>query len=87
MKAGMRSLIESFGRSIVEGTRVPIPYREILLTTRIMDAIFAQLDAQRQRVQAVLEMPLKSASTNLGARGVILILIAGEPARLLVSCG
>jgi predicted dehydrogenase len=46
MKAGMKYLIESFYRSIVEGTSVPIPYREILLTARIMDVIFAQLDAQ-----------------------------------------
>jgi len=46
MKSGMKYLIESFYRSIVEGTPVPIPYREILLTTRIMDAIFAQLDTK-----------------------------------------
>jgi predicted dehydrogenase len=43
MKAGMKYLIESFYRSIEEGTPVPIPYREILLTARIMDAIFLQL--------------------------------------------
>jgi predicted dehydrogenase len=43
MKAGMKFLIESFYRSISEGTPPPIPYREILLTARIMDAIFAQL--------------------------------------------
>ncbi len=46
LKSGMKYLIESFYRSIVEGTPVPIPYREILLTTRIMDAIFAQLDVK-----------------------------------------
>ncbi len=45
MKSGMKYLIESFYQSIAEGTPVPIPYREILLTTRIMDSIFAQLDA------------------------------------------
>jgi len=49
MKSGMKYLIESFYRSIVEGTPVPIPYREILLTARIMDAIFTQLDAQQRR--------------------------------------
>jgi len=38
-KSGMKYLIESFYRSIVEGTPTPIPYREILLTARIMDAI------------------------------------------------
>jgi len=43
MKAGMKCLIELFYRSIEEGTPPPIPYREILLTARIMDAIFAQL--------------------------------------------
>ena len=48
MKSGMKYLIESFYNSIVGGSRVPIPYREILLTARIMDAIFAQLDAERQ---------------------------------------
>jgi predicted dehydrogenase len=48
MKSGMQYLIESFHRSIVEGTPVPVPYREILLTARIMDAIFAQLDGQQQ---------------------------------------
>lgn len=48
-KAGMKYLMESFYRSIVEGTPLPISYREILLTARIMDAIFVQLAAQRQR--------------------------------------
>jgi predicted dehydrogenase len=43
MKSGMKFLIESFYRSIVDGARVPIPYREILLTARIMDAIFEQV--------------------------------------------
>jgi predicted dehydrogenase len=43
MKSGMKHLIESFYRSITEGVPVPIPEREILLTTRIMDSIFAQL--------------------------------------------
>jgi predicted dehydrogenase len=48
MKAGMKYLIESFYHSILDGTQVPIPYCEILLTARIMDRIFAQLDLQRQ---------------------------------------
>jgi predicted dehydrogenase len=41
--AGMKYLIESFYRSIRENGPVPIPYREILLTARIMDTIFEQL--------------------------------------------
>jgi predicted dehydrogenase len=53
MKSGMKFLIESFYRSIVEGTSVPIPYREIVLTARIMDRIFAQLEQQRARLVSV----------------------------------
>ena len=49
MKGGMKALIEFFYKSIVDGTPVPIPYREILLTAQIMDAIFAQLP-QRQGI-------------------------------------
>src|SRR5204863_9077949 len=43
MKSGMKYLIESFYRSIAHGGPLPIPYRQILLTARIMDAIFDQL--------------------------------------------
>jgi predicted dehydrogenase len=48
MKSGMKHLIESFYRSILDGVEVPIPYRQIRLTARIMDEIFAQLDLQRR---------------------------------------
>lgn len=51
MKAGMKYLIESFYGSIVEGSPEPIPYREILLTARIMDSIFAQLGLAGVRTQ------------------------------------
>ena len=44
MKSGMKYLIEAFYRSIVDGTPPPIPYREILRTANIMDAIFVQLE-------------------------------------------
>jgi predicted dehydrogenase len=46
-KAGMKFLIESFYRSIHQGTPPPIPYREIILTSRIMDEIFSQLRTAR----------------------------------------
>lgn len=46
MKSGMKCLIESFYSCITQGTQVPIPYREILLVSRIMDGIFAQLQAR-----------------------------------------
>ena len=43
VKSGMKYLFESFYRSISQGTALPIPYREILITARIMDAIFEQI--------------------------------------------
>jgi predicted dehydrogenase len=43
MKSGMKYLIESFYCSINRDSPLPIPHREILLTARIMDQIFAQL--------------------------------------------
>jgi predicted dehydrogenase len=43
MDSGKKHLFESFYRSITDGSPVPIPYREILLTSKIMDTIFAQV--------------------------------------------
>lgn len=43
MDSGMKSLIESFYRSIENETAPPIPYSEIMRTARIMDMIFNQL--------------------------------------------
>lgn len=43
MKSGMKYLIESFYQHIEGNAEAPIPYREILLTTRIMAKIFAQV--------------------------------------------
>ena len=55
MKSGMKYLIESFYRSINDGTPPPIPYREIVLTARIMDAIFAQLNGTSSAVDVELK--------------------------------
>ncbi|HXR17382.1 MAG TPA: Gfo/Idh/MocA family oxidoreductase [Terriglobales bacterium] len=44
--AGMKYLIESFYRSIRDHGPVPIPYREILLTAKVMDAIFDQISVR-----------------------------------------
>lgn len=41
--SGMKELVEQFYRSIQNKSAPPIPYREILLTARIMDEIFAQI--------------------------------------------
>lgn len=43
--SGMKYLMQSFYSAIQNDSAVPIPYREILLTARIMDEIFEQLDA------------------------------------------
>jgi predicted dehydrogenase len=43
MKSGMKFLIESFYRSITDDAPLPISYREIILTARIMDNIFSQI--------------------------------------------
>jgi predicted dehydrogenase len=51
MDSGLNYLIESFYRSIRDDAPVPIPYREILLTARIMDAIFKQVSANRSQDQ------------------------------------
>jgi predicted dehydrogenase len=45
---GIKTLVETFYRSITEDRPVPIPYREIVLTARIMDAIFEQLAGARR---------------------------------------
>jgi hypothetical protein len=52
----MKYLIEKFYRSIAEDKPLPIPYREIILTARIMDSIFAQLNAQAAAVQGQPEL-------------------------------
>jgi predicted dehydrogenase len=49
MTSGMYYLIESFYRSIENDTPVPIPYREILLTARLMDDIFEQLAKAKEK--------------------------------------
>ncbi len=45
--SGMKFLMEAFYRSIAEDTEPPITYREIYLTSKIMDEIFAQLATQK----------------------------------------
>ena len=72
MKSGMKHLIESFYRSITKGTEVPIPYREILLTSGIMETIFAQLGAQSrqgdapQSIRASLATGTRQPASNAG---------------------
>lgn len=51
MDYSKKQLIESFYRSIIEDTPVPIPYREIILTSKIMDQIFEQICAKKRNSQ------------------------------------
>jgi predicted dehydrogenase len=44
-ESGIHFLIDSFYKSITDGTPLPIPYRDILLTSRIIDRILIQIDA------------------------------------------
>jgi predicted dehydrogenase len=48
MSSGMRHLISSFYSSILTDSPVPIPYKQILLTARIMDDIFGQLEVAKK---------------------------------------
>jgi predicted dehydrogenase len=52
---GMKELIERFYNSIRLGDPLPIPYREILLTARIMDEIFAQIYPNRSQSPATTQ--------------------------------
>ena len=60
MKSGMKYLIENFYRSIAEDLPPPIPYREILLTAKIMDEIFVQLNEKQLRPDVHSQAALRS---------------------------
>jgi predicted dehydrogenase len=47
-EAGIYNLISSFYRSIREDSPLPIPYPDILLTSRIMEEIFRQIECSAQ---------------------------------------
>jgi predicted dehydrogenase len=58
--AGMKELIERFYNSIRSNGPPPIPYREIMLTARIMDEIFAQIYPRGQRTEDRRPMTARS---------------------------
>ena len=67
---GMKELIERFYNSIRLRGELPIPYREIILTARIMDEIFSQIyrDCEQQpgdRRQATGSVKQKEANVSL----------------------
>lgn len=60
MDAGMKALLRSFYQSIRDDGPVPIPYREILVTARIMDEIFDQLQHNTSGGANILTVPASS---------------------------
>jgi predicted dehydrogenase len=66
---GMKELIERFYNSVREGGEPPIAYREIILTARIMDEIFAQIYPRKAGnplasvIPAQMDIRPQSAST------------------------
>jgi predicted dehydrogenase len=52
MNEGIRALIERFHQSVARDTEPPISYREILLTSQIMDKILEQLGRADERAAA-----------------------------------
>jgi hypothetical protein len=48
----MKVLIRTFYRSITDRLPLPIPYKEILRTSRIMDEIFSQLSSGQNAIGA-----------------------------------
>jgi predicted dehydrogenase len=65
---GMKELIERFYNSIRSGSPPPLPYREIILTARIMDKIFAQIYPKRERIVVADQSKKQETSyTNVAA--------------------
>lgn len=65
--AGMRALFTEFHAAIRDGGSPPVPYREILRVTRLMDRIFAQC-AERARGGAAAEASVPVAGGGAGER-------------------
>jgi predicted dehydrogenase len=57
--SGMTALIERFHAAVSAGGPPPIPYREIVLTARIMDAVFASM---REAGPALPAVPVPAAT-------------------------
>jgi len=64
-ESGLLTLIRSFYQSVEHAAPLPIPYREILLTSRIMDAAFEQINALKQeKPMQTLGLETKSSGGN-----------------------
>jgi predicted dehydrogenase len=67
MDSGKKYLVEAFYASIVKQTPVPIPYRQILLTSRIMDSIFKQVAFDQSVRPKQLSVEKKETDVRAGA--------------------
>jgi len=63
---GMKELIKRFYNSIRSGSPPPIPYREIVLTARIMDEIFAQIYAGQKPEDRQKPIEIERNVTSFG---------------------
>jgi predicted dehydrogenase len=61
MKSGMKCLIESFYASIACNGPPPLPYKQIMTTARIMDAIFDQVYGGVERFSQATAFPYSVA--------------------------
>jgi hypothetical protein len=68
VNAGMKCLIESFYQSIAQNQPPPIPYREILVTARIMDSIFEQVGSKPLAVSYDARVPEERMPVEMGSR-------------------
>ena len=64
---GMKELIERFYDSIRLARPLPIPYREILLTARIMDAVFSQVYGPRSQMSDARHQTAATQKTAIGS--------------------
>ena len=62
----MKELIERFYNSIRSGSPPPIPFREIILTARIMDEIFAQIYAGQKPEDRQKPIEIERNATAFG---------------------
>ena len=62
--SGMKELIERFYNSVRSGSPPPIAYREIILTARIMDEVFAQIYGPRNRKSDVRGQKIEDDSAR-----------------------
>ena len=51
--SGLKNLIDAFYQAVLGKAELPISYREILLTSRMMDSVFHQLSADSSQLSAV----------------------------------